>query len=231
MPKVPLSSIPLGEASPAAATEISLAQAILGTLDAVYTAQVHGARSFLNFLLQLGYAEAKDLKPGEEPAPYTIPFTYETSDDARKTVKRRIEVPTLALVPVTPISIESADIKLAFRVESLAKFQQSRESVRSKDKSEEYKRPWFLVPDPISLRGTIGPQPAEESTSSAATIEVALKLARVPAPEALQRLLSALGNTGPGTVLPESPPPGPGTVGPAETPSSPTGTTSPPPAS
>ena len=215
MAKKTLKDLSPGEAQPADNVEISLAQAILGTLDAVYKAQIHGARSFLNFLLQLGYHEAKDVEPGQEPPPYTIPFTYETSDSSGQTTKRRIEVPTLALVPIAPISIETADIKLAFRVESLSKFQQARESVR---KSEDDKRPWFLIDDPISLKGTIGSQPAEKSASSSATVEVALKLGRIPTPEALQRLLSALGNTGPGNLIPKPTPPAGQT-----TPDSPTG--------
>ena len=40
---------------PASLSEISLSQAILAPLDALFKAQVHAARSFLNLLLQIGY--------------------------------------------------------------------------------------------------------------------------------------------------------------------------------
>src|SRR4051812_22916894 len=43
------------EPQPAAETVLSLSQALLAPLDAILKAQLHASRSFLNFLLQIGY--------------------------------------------------------------------------------------------------------------------------------------------------------------------------------
>lgn len=50
---------------PAAEVPVSLSQAILGPLDAIFKSQVHAARSFLNFVQQLGYPHVPESSKDE----------------------------------------------------------------------------------------------------------------------------------------------------------------------
>src|SRR5262249_31921815 len=126
------------EEGPAAQAVISLSQAMLAPIDALLKAQTHSARSFLSFVLQLGYPHRHDgVTPGapeaagagKEPAPgatsspatadkdhlYLQEFTYQSESDG-KVITNRIKIPALALVPVSPLSISEAEFDFDFRV-------------------------------------------------------------------------------------------------------------------
>jgi len=186
------------ETVPAEEVDLSLAQAILAPLDAIFKAQVHAARSFLNLVLQLGYPEQPaNTAPGESRAPYDVPFTYKTLGANNQTIEHTVRVPTLSLVPLAPLTVESADVRLHFQISSIAKHRQLRKSAAPETHTQEKPdSPWFLVDDPVSVRGKFSPTSAgAEETSREAIIEVSIKMARIPAPEVLQRTLSMLGNS------------------------------------
>src|SRR3954463_3483482 len=57
------------EKGPASETILSMSQALLAPLDAILKAQVHAARSFLNFLMQIGYPHQPTAGRAGGPAP------------------------------------------------------------------------------------------------------------------------------------------------------------------
>ncbi|MEK7871573.1 MAG: DUF2589 domain-containing protein [Nitrospirota bacterium] len=169
----------------ASETIISLSQALLAPLDAIFKAQLHGARSFLNLLLQLGFphkpideggVEIPEKKEGlpeppltspekkETPKelPYNLEFHYEAMIDG-KVLKRKVSIPALALVPVAPLAVESAGFKFGMMVKKIERHRQIQGSeAKAVDKEKDHgynrhKRPWFLVDDPISMQGIIAP--------------------------------------------------------------------------
>jgi hypothetical protein len=232
---------------PAASTVISLSQLVLAPLDALSKAQLHAARSFVNFLLQLGYPERAlpsapapaaapppPAAPGGAPAgdpglasaaPRTAPerepeetFFQRLPFDAEvdgKLVPYVARVPTLALVPVRPLAIEEATFKLRMTVSYVGRHRQTKPFER--DASVE-RRPWYLVDDPVSLRGVLAPSPvaaptrapapapepgapeppgaavderSDESTASNA-IDVFIKVTQTDPPAGLERLLAMM---------------------------------------
>lgn len=189
---------------PAAIKEISLSQAILAPLDALFQAQVHGARSFLNLLLQIGYPHVeldKNGNPKEEVQKdkpvYMQEFIYEDRDNR----KMKVSVPALSLVPVTPLSIETAKFKLDFRVENLDRYQQMQASESpsiEKEKNAGWSsdnRPWYLIQDPVSFKGNVAPEQAskrESSTSSSSVISIEINLSRQPLPAGMDKLMTAM---------------------------------------
>ncbi len=74
------------EAKPASVADISLSQVLLAPLDAIFKAQIHAARSFINMLLQLGYkhqsVDEKGNATGETNADnlYMMEFDYPISN-------------------------------------------------------------------------------------------------------------------------------------------------------
>src|SRR5262245_40389962 len=119
----------------AAHTVMSLSQALLAPLDALIKSQVHAARSFLNFILQIGYPHqpattaAGGAGPGGSPQagggagagapapedwlPYRLDFPHDLPGGGRQT----ISIPTLALVPVAPLGVSGADFSFEFYVQ------------------------------------------------------------------------------------------------------------------
>lgn len=180
----------------ASETIISLSQALLAPLDAIFKAQLHGARSFLNLLLQLGFphkpideggVEIPEKKEGhlelpltppekkETPKelPYNLEFHYEAMIDG-KVLKRKVSIPALALVPVAPLAVESAGFKFGMMVKKIERHRQIQDSeAKAVEKEKEkgydrHKRPWFLVDDPISMQGVIAPPVQMEGTRETA---------------------------------------------------------------
>lgn len=187
------------EGSSAATTPVSLAQTILAATDAVLKTQIHAARSFLNLVLQIGFPhgpldENKQRIDSDDRA-YTQNFYYDVNLNGVDE-RRKVTIPTLALVPVTPLAIESANIKLEMRISHVAKHQQLQESERKKLKeknpeaSHDEKSPWFLVPDPISIRGTLAP--TSGSTQNGSTIQIEIKMGKTAMPSGLDKLLTHL---------------------------------------
>ncbi|MEI8103161.1 MAG: DUF2589 domain-containing protein [Chlorobium sp.] len=187
---------------PGAASELSLSQAILAPLDALFKAQVHSARSFLNLLLQIGYPHVQ-LDPNGNPDKdqlksqsfYTQDFVY-TDDEGHNTT---ISMPSLALIPITPLSIDNASFKFNFNVQSSTSHSQIQSSEsNSTEKEESYardKRPWYLVDEPQSFKGTVAPNAQENSSSSqsqSSVINIEISLSKQPLPSGLDKLLTML---------------------------------------
>jgi hypothetical protein len=191
--------------APASITEISLSQAILAPLDALFKAQVHAARSFLNLLLQIGYphveleekGKAKDeVAIKDEKKVYTQDFFFEDPEGK----KMKISIPSLALIPITPLTIDNASFKLNFKVSNTGKHTQMQASEEDSLKKEnadwdESNRPWFLVKDPVSFKGNIAPNQevqSEVSENSSSVINIEINLVRQPLPAGLEKLLTSL---------------------------------------
>ncbi len=207
---------------PASLAVISLSQAILAPLDALFKAQVHAARSFLNLVLQIGYPnlemdkhgtpiiyppvpldeKGNPVNTGPETKPksvYTQDFFMTDQDGNRM----KISIPALALVPIIPLTIDNASFKLNFKVENNGEhtqMQASEKAVTDREKEsgsgwDENKRPWYLVSEPVSFRGNVAPpayDKTESSQSSSSVINIEINLCRQPLPAGLDKLLSAL---------------------------------------
>jgi hypothetical protein len=191
---------------PASLAEISLSQAILAPLDALFKAQVHAARSFLNLLLQIGYPHVELDKDGnpvktgsDENSVYTQDFAFNDQDGNHM----QVSIPSLALVPIAPLTIENASFKLNFKVENndvhsqiQASEKNTTDAERSKNTGwDENNRPWYLVKDPVSFRGNVSPPASdrtESSQSSSSIINIEINLCRQPLPSGLDKLLTAL---------------------------------------
>jgi hypothetical protein len=196
---------------PAAEAIISLSQALLAPLDAIFKAQLHAARSFLNLLLQLGYphhpvdetGQTTGPAPGTAAAkqdglPYTLDFDYEIDVDGQ-TKKQRVSVPALALVPVAPLAVDSAEFRFDMAVREIGPHEQIQASegkaVQPEGDSgfDRFKRPWFLVDDPVSIRGTIvQPPTAPTQSSQEASIHIEVKVTSIKIPSGLDKLLTSL---------------------------------------
>jgi hypothetical protein len=202
---------------PAANRPVSLSQALLAPLDAIFKAQLHAARSFLNLLLQIGYPHQPVDKDGEpiegapeNKTPYELAFQYDVTVDG-KVEHHQVKIPALALVPIAPIAVDTASFRFALRVQQIAPHKQIQASEAAAVTKESVagfsrdKRPWYLVEDPVSILGTFAPAPApadapQAADASQAVIQIEVNLGRIPTPAGLARLLTSLGQnakTGP----------------------------------
>jgi hypothetical protein len=184
-------------------SQISLSQALLAPLDAIFKAQLHSARSFLNMLLQLGYKHqhSEDGKSGQADKNdhYTQEFYFESQVDGQ-TKHHKVSIPALALVPIAPLAVESAEFNLRMEIEGIEKhsqFQEKKvEEIKSrKPETEDVKSPWYLVQNPISIRGKFG-SPCDDDTNkkvtSSSAINIQIKVNRIPIPAGLDKLLVSL---------------------------------------
>jgi hypothetical protein len=195
------------ENKPAAIAEISLSQVLLAPLDAIYKAQIHAARSVLNMILQLGYPHqpvGEDGQPiREDGMPYNQEFYYDAEINGKKQTLK-VSMPALALVPVAPLAVESATFKLEMRVESLQKHNQIQTSEKKAVQEERVsgfdhnKRPWFLVTEPISIRGNLAPSGVEGENSAAkgTSIQIEVKVGKMSMPAGLNKLLTFMTESG-----------------------------------
>jgi hypothetical protein len=210
----------IGGGVPAAQAALSLSQAVLAPLDAVLKAQIHAARSFLNLVLQLGFPHAEVDEKGHplpeqlanDGKPYALEFYSDVHVDGRSR-RQKVTVPALALVPVAPLAVQSAEFKFDLSVVEVHRHRQIQRSESGKTDSErertagkagttfdETSRPWFLVPDPVSIRGVIAPPEAGEGEATSdrsrrSTVQIAVKVGAMDTPAALTRLLTALSQT------------------------------------
>jgi len=185
-------------------SQISLSQAILAPLLSIFKAQVHAARSFLSFLLQIGTphipvdgeGEAQTTA-GEEPL-YMQTFRLKrmNSDGKEETVE--IKIPSLSLVPIAPLGVESAEFEFDFRVENYHRhrqMQKSEDPALEKEKVKGYDahyRPWYLIDNPINFDGNVAPSASVESGSSAGqVIKIKIKVSRQPTTAGLDKLLTS----------------------------------------
>lgn len=195
----------------AAEAEFSLSQALLAPMDAVLKAQIHAARSFVSFLLQVGFPNRDFPKDPKDPEafPYTMDFEYPLSGGKRQ----RVTIPTLALVPTTPLGVSSAKFKFDFFVKKIERHRQLKESANKEAPQpvDRTKRDWFLVDEPISLRGTVAPMRPKEgsqaerselSQEQQARIEIEVNVNSLPVPAALEKILASLGQASATEILP-----------------------------
>jgi hypothetical protein len=210
------------EPTGAAETSISLSQAVLAPISAILKAQLHAGRSFLNMLLQLGYphrqaraggepGEAGDAEPllprdPNEQRPYTLDFVHETIvNDTPK--RQKVSIPALALVPVAPLAVESASFSFDMAIKEVGRHSQLKQS----EKDEAFEpRPWFLVHEPVSIRGVIAPPAVntndKQQSERETTIHVDVKIGAMRMPSGMDRLLTLLTQLTQVEDLPPEPP-------------------------
>jgi Protein of unknown function (DUF2589) len=205
---------------PASEIAISLAEALLAPLDAILKAQTHAARSFLNLVLQLGYPHQpvdSDGMPMATPIPggaagtpsagpsrmYELTFDHEVTLDG-VTRRQRVSVPALALVPISPLAVQSAEIHFEMAVKEIHRNPQlqtsksdgvGQETSPKAEAFDRFRRPWFLVDQPVSIYGTLAPPTTAgivRQRTAEATIQIAMKLASIPMPAGLDKLLTTL---------------------------------------
>ena len=188
--------------TPSASSEMSLSQAILAPLNSLFKAQIHAGRSFLSYLLQIGYPHLEVGQDGfvteeakrDKQSVYTQDFRFDRVVDG-KTESFEIRIPTLALLPVNPLAIDSGEFEFDFKVSSIDSHRQvqvSEEKTLDKE-PENFKqnRPWYLVQNPVSLRGQMAPS-SEKSTEACQSIKIKIKVSKQPLPGGLDKLLTPL---------------------------------------
>ncbi|MDP4207260.1 MAG: DUF2589 domain-containing protein [Bacteroidota bacterium] len=188
--------------TPSASSEMSLSQAILAPLNSLFKAQIHAGRSFLSYLLQIGYPHLEVGQDGfvteeakkDKQSVYTQDFRFDRVVDG-KTESFEIRIPTLALLPVNPLAIDSGEFEFDFKVSSIDSHRQvqvSEEKTLDKE-PENFKqnRPWYLVQNPVSLRGQMAPS-SEKSTEASQSIKIKIKVSKQPLPGGLDKLLTTL---------------------------------------
>jgi hypothetical protein len=188
----------MADSKPASSESISISQAVLAPLDAIFKAQIHAARSYLNMLGQMAYPHAdldendniRQDTPVEDKKPYTFPVNFEVMDGETKRVAT-VNIPTIAMVPVTPLGIEEATIKFSMSVTEITQHEQLQESTKTNPAGatdwSKTKRPWYLVSDPVSMKGNI-----VTSDSSKSSLEISIKITKSPMPSALEKALTIL---------------------------------------
>lgn len=224
--------------------DISLSAAVLAPLNAIFEAQIHSARAFLNFVLQMGfrhqYTDAEktklrqqlevldpasehrqqletilaDIARAEEATKEIEPITHKVQrgealtehEDFRwreyhrghgelyqqclkyidnRGLQRTINIPNLALLPVQPLSIDSAKFNFEMHVSDASGVYDQMGSVPG---LEGIGRPWYLV-KPKSIRGDITTAKTSESSK---TIKIELNVKSGDMPYGLHKFLSSL---------------------------------------
>ena len=188
---------------PAATSIISLSQAILAPLDAISKAQVHAARSFLNFVMQIAFPHIPDRNASTESASseqmYMQTFRVKSGNG-----EGIASVPALALIPIQPLAIEKAQYDLELVVEALSYHQQmqaseEKELEKEPSNAEAIKegkphapRKWYLVREPVSVRGTLSDPGGQNSgTPRKATVKVHVEVCRTDVPAGLAKIISS----------------------------------------
>jgi len=208
--KQPGDELEPGEASE---TVVSLSQVLLAPLDALFKAQVHAGRSFLNFLLQISYGHKTRNAKGQPEAGaetsdgvdtiFSVDFVQEVPGaDGNGKLRQKVSVPALALVPLRPLAIEQAEIAQAMTVTHVAEHRQLRKTERDKQ-PDDSDPPWYLVDDPISLRGHVAA--TGKSDSNDPRVEVTVKVSSVAMPSGLDKLLTTLTQAAQAENMPPKP--------------------------
>ena len=198
------------EEGPAAQSIISLSQLIAGPLEALLKAQLHAARSFLNMVLQLGYPHVevdenglaqKDASAGQQQL-YMQEFAVETKSATGEVKTATLRIPALALVPLAPLSIDAADFAIDFKVSHIFRHQQMQAAATDKTAGEKnfdsFHRPWFLINDPISIRGVLAAKVSDEKkedNTEESSIKINIKISRQMMPAGIDKLLTSLTQT------------------------------------
>jgi len=178
---------------------ISLSEAILAPLISIFKAQIHSARAFLSYLLQISTPHLevnpdgtiKDDAQQKKANIYTQDFRFEKEINGQKQIVE-IKIPTLSLVPIMPLGIEEGEFEFYFHIEDYhlhRQMQKSEEDSLKKDAYDRYNRPWYLVDRPINFTGNVNPTSSESSTSKESIMKIRIKLAKQPIPAGLDKLL------------------------------------------
>lgn len=224
--------------------DISLSAAVLAPLNAIFEAQIHAARAFLNFVLQMGFrhryseAEKESLRqqleatdpasPRHQELKHVLEEIAKTEDAAANVQpivqkiengealtdeedalwreyhrdygelyqqcfryidgggeRRAINMPNLALLPIQPLTIDSAKFNFEMHVSDASGEYDQMGSVPG---LEGVGRPWYLV-KPRSIRGDITSAKTSESSK---TIKIELNVKSGDMPYGLHKFLSSL---------------------------------------
>ncbi|MTI23163.1 DUF2589 domain-containing protein [Fulvivirga sp. RKSG066] len=212
---------------------ITLSSALLAPVNSIFEAQIHAARAFLNFILQMGFRHKYDVELDE-----LDDDKIEKNEKARREGKKRmrelfdkkkdqglsrketnelrelsckhgdlfqqmveyvddtgnqfvINIPNLALLPIKPLAITEGDFSYEFEVQSQNHDYKQMGAAYNKSPDEEGKRPWFLINEPKSIRGSFATRKEESSERS---IKINVKVGNTEMPYGLEKLLTHLTN-------------------------------------
>jgi hypothetical protein len=216
---------------------ITLSAALLAPLNAIFEAQVHAARAFLSFVLQMGFRyqytakEKADLR--KEPSKNReILSEIEGEENAKKRISElelkevltdkekkelwalkiewdelrmqkfdyfddrgnptSIYIPNLAILPIKPLGVESANFKFELNVKTFTEDYNQMGSV----KGAASERPWFLI-KPKRIKGEFGRSEGNEKS-----IKIEVNVSATDMPYGLDKLLTSL--TSNVNVIPKS---------------------------
>ncbi|WP_333607153.1 DUF2589 domain-containing protein [Arsukibacterium sp.] len=177
-------------------SRLTLEQALLAPLDSILKAQLHSARSFLNLLLQLGYPHDSAEKDGH---PYCMQFKFTQDGETQM-----LSVPALALVPISPLAVDSANFQLEMSAKRVVRQAQIRQSAdvstdmtTAGNRCDRFQRPWFLVDKPVNIEGDIVSPNSNEAAKhreSQSAIKISINVKSIPLPSGLDKLLCTLSN-------------------------------------
>ena len=184
-------------------SQISLSQAVLAPVNSILQAQVHAARSFLNMILQMGFPhrpvdEAGHLEDGDKQNDnlHRLEFVQEQEDSSGNIKKYKVSIPTIAALPLNPLAIEEAEVEFAMKLtetyESSLQFSDAQQRVKQKDDTfNQKKRPWYLIDEPVELKGKIAPNTGKADTSH---IRIRIKMGEAEVPAELRKLIASVGD-------------------------------------
>jgi hypothetical protein len=200
-------------------SDVSLSAAILAPLTSLVKAQVHNSRAFLSYLLQMGYSHIKIdehnqpvINDPSDLTPFTLPFVNKVQINGEE-VLQQVTIPALALVPAVPLGVESAEFEYDFLVENYAPHEQLQPARLQESGEDSARRPWYLVDNPVSLRGNIGnrsDRSADETTQQYESrqrshIHIKIKVGQMAVPSGLDKLLATLTQAATVHTLPSKP--------------------------
>lgn len=209
---------------------ISLSAALLAPINSIFEAQIHAARAFLNFILQMGFRHqpTKAELEGNEELQKEQKKVEEGKENIRKLLKKRqqtgtltnaeiaelkelsinygdlyhqsidfidqsgndifLGIPNLALLPIKPLAIQEAEFSYEFGVASETNAYEQMGAALKKDET----RPWFLIKEPKSIRGTFV---TSKENSTERSIKIKVKVGSTEIPYGLEKLLVHLTNS------------------------------------
>lgn len=204
-------------------TNLNLSEALLAPLNAIFEAQVHASRSFLSFVLQMGFrqkhSESEIHRLKSNPVKNSeILKKVEMEVEDRKEINRLkikqkdvglsdeehsnlitlvnrwddiysqdfnfvddqgnehvMSIPNLALIPVKPLAIDTANFKFDMYLNSTYENFETEKGTADTDAEH---RPWMLI-KPKRLTGTIAPRTSNNNGSSI-SIEINVKSTEMP---------------------------------------------------
>jgi len=123
-----------------------------------------------------------------------LDFVHSISLDGVEHLEK-VSIPALALVPIAPLTIESAEFNFSLAVTKCTEHEQMQPAFdreHGDDPFESNQRPWYLVDRPISIKGVIGKEGSKESLQAQTTIDIKVKIGKMAVPSALDKLLTTL---------------------------------------